>query len=398
MIFFYFLAAVLIYFSFQSLRGGINYLDYFQKKIAEPLPDFTPFCTVIAPYRGLDQNIRENLAALFRQNYPRYEIVFVVDDANDAAVEIIEEISREFAKPAKLSVAAKTLESSQKIENLREAVLRADGKSEVFVFVDSDARPAANWLRCLIAPLAVEKTGAATGYRWFISKKRNFASELRSVWNASIASALGANRKSNFCWGGSTAIRRDVFEKLNISKNWRGAVSDDFVLTRILKENELEIVFVPQALAASVEDCSFAALLEFTTRQMKITRVYAPSLWLMSLFGALVFNFVLIWAILLVVFASPHSFAFWSAILTLTSVTIFSVGKSYLRLKAVKLILTDYNDELRRQFWSQNILWTISSALFLYNCLRASFSRRIIWRGIEYEMISASETKVRREN
>ena len=50
--------------------------------------------------------------------------------------------------------------------------------------------------------------GAATGYRWFISNNPTFASEMRCAWNASTASALGPNTNTNFCWGGSSAIRR----------------------------------------------------------------------------------------------------------------------------------------------------------------------------------------------
>ncbi len=150
------------------------------------------------------------------------------------------------------------------------------------MFVDSDARPDKNWLKNLIAPLRDEKIGCATGYRWFISGKRNFASEMLSVWNASIASALGANRKSNFCWGGSMALRRETFDKIKMRERWKGTLSDDFAVTRTMKENGLAIYFVPQALTVSIEDCSFKRLLEFTTRQMKITRVYASNLWIAS--------------------------------------------------------------------------------------------------------------------
>ena len=170
-------------------------------------------------------------------------------------------------------------------------------KSEIFVFVDSDARPNENWLRNLIAPLRDEKIGCSTGYRWFISDKRNFASEMLSVWNASIASALGANRKTNFCWGGSMAMRRETFEKVKMRERWQGTLSDDFTVTRTMKEFGLPICFVPQALTASIENCSLKKLFEFTTRQMKITRVYAPNLWTASLIGSFLFNFVMIWAI-----------------------------------------------------------------------------------------------------
>ena len=277
---------------------------------------------------------------------------------------------------------------------MREAVLHAADESQVFVFVDSDARPSAEWLSYLVAPLEQEKVGAATGYRWFISENPSFSSELRSAWNASIASALGSNTKTNFCWGGSMAIRRDVFERIDLREKWRGTLSDDFAVTRAMNEAGLEIVFVPQALTASVENCSFDEMLEFTTRQMKITRVYAPHLWLLSFFGSGLFISTMKAAFLIEMFRQTTDFAVFTALATITLVTTFSVGKAWLRLKAVNLVLTKYEPELRRQFWPQITFWLITPALFFYNSFAALISRRMTWRGITYELKSPTETVI----
>src|SRR4030095_11007949 len=115
---------------------------------------------------------------------------------------VIERAWQEARRPVKLVVAPKATDSSQKVTNLREGIQYADPASAVFVFVDSDTRPSKQWLRNLVAPLSDPRIGAATGYRWFISKRETFASEMRNMWNASIASHLGPNRKTNFCWGG----------------------------------------------------------------------------------------------------------------------------------------------------------------------------------------------------
>lgn len=392
---FYILAALLVYFSWKSFRGGIEYLKYFRSELAKPDNGFVPFVSVIAPCKGLDEGLKENLLALVKQNYPAYEIIFVVDDAADAAVSVINEIS---PKNGRLVVAGKTTGSSQKVENLREAVLHAAAGSEVFVFVDSDVRPAKDWLRNLVAPLAGGGVGAATGYRWFISDRPTFASEMRSVWNASVASTLGPNREKNFCWGGSTAIRRETFERLNVRERWKGTLSDDFALTRVLNEAGLPIHFVPQALTASVENCSLRELVEFTTRQMKITRVYKSNLWLMSLFGSGLFTIVMAAAFSIVIFADRNSLAVWAAIATIVLVSLFSIGKSWLRLKAVRLVLTEYENELTRQIRTQNTLWLLSPLLFFYNCWAALFSRKLSWRGTTYELISPLETKVVRQS
>jgi len=397
---FYIFAAALVFLSYKSLRGGIDYLNFYKKELAEPPSGFAPFVSIIAPCRGLDEDLEENLGALFRQNFPRYEVIFVVDSETDEAVKIIEKVSRRGAEntEAKLVVAGKTESESQKVHNLREAVLQVADESEVFVFVDSDARPSENWLQNLIAPLADEKVGAATAYRWFISKSFSFASEMRSIWNASIASALGANVKSNFCWGGSMAIRRETFEKIEMREKWRGTLSDDFAVTRAMNAAALQIYFVPQALAVSVENCSSRELFEFTTRQMKITRVYAPRLWKLSFIGAGLFNLVWLWGIFNLFFYAPDSVAFWFSLATLFLISAFSVGKSWLRLNAVRLVLKDYENELKKQFWTQNTFWIFSPALFFYNCVCALLSRKIVWRGIRYELVSPVETLVTKEN
>lgn len=396
---FYFLAVLLIYFSYKSLRGGIAYLNFFRRELAKTPSDFTPFASIVAPCRGLDADLEENLAALFRQNFPHFEIVFAVDDERDEAVSVIKKLISENAQiSAKYIIAPKTFDSSQKVENLREAVLQVSDESEVFVFVDSDARPDENWLRNLIAPLQNENVGAATGYRWFISKKGNLASEMRAVWNASIASALGENLRSNFCWGGSMAIRRNIFEKIEMREKWRGTLSDDFAVTRAMKEANLPICFVPQALTASVEDCSFRELFEFTTRQMKITRVYAQNLWIASFIGSGLFNLVWVCGILILIFAGKNSFSFGFTLISLVLVSIFSIGKSWLRLKAVRLVLKNYENELGRQFWTQNLLWLFSPAIFFYNAFSALLSKEIIWRGIKYKLASAQKTVVIQHN
>ena len=156
----------------------------------------------------------------------------------------------------------------------------------------------------------------------------------------------------------------------------------------------LPIVFVPGAMTVTVEDCSFAGLLEFTTRQMKITRVYAQPLWLMSFIGSGIFMAVLLASMAIVIFSKANNVKVWAALLTLVLVSFFSIGKAWLRLSAVKLALPDYKADLNRQFWTQNTLWALTPAIFSYNCVAALFSRRLTWRGTTYELKSPVETVI----
>jgi ceramide glucosyltransferase len=391
---YYIFAGLLVWFSFKSLLGGIDYLRYFRERLARPLPTDPPAGAVIVPCRGLDQGLFDNLAALVRQSHPSYEVMFVVDSERDEAVPVINDVIAISDVPARLVIGDRSTTSSQKIANQLAGVAAVSADVEVLVFADSDARPGENWLSYLTEPLKDESVGAATGYRWFISPDPTFASELRSGWNASIASALGRNTSGNFCWGGSMAIRRDVFALIGVADAWKNGLSDDFLVTRCVKAAGLPIVFVPQALIASVENCTFREMLEFTTRQMKITRVYATHLWLMSFVGSGLFLLVMITSLAIATFRQVNDRTVIVAVSVFTIVCLFSVGKSYLRLKAVRLALPRYKDALKRQAFWQYTLFLVAPLIFFGNCIAALISRRLSWRGIEYELKSPSETVI----
>ena len=398
MLVFYFFAAIVIWLGILSLRGGIRFAAFVHSETAKPLADFTPFVSVFAPCRGLEDGLEENLTALFHQDYPAYEVIFVSDSADDPSLALIRKLIED-REPSdgvstKIVVAGSATDSGQKVHNLRLAVPESDSHSEVLVFVDTDAKPQATWLRSLVAPLSYENVGAASGYRWFVPAHGGLAAQLRSVWNASIASALGANRNSNFCWGGSTAIRRSTFEELRVAERWRGTVSDDFTLTRALQEAKLPIHFVPACLVPALDSCNMRELFEFTNRQLKITRVYAPHLWKPVLIGSLLFCLVFFGGIVLVVARAINHQSITLPLLLLFAIYFLGTIKAHVRLKALVSVMPAYSRQLRRGWIFHLVLWPFTSALYLWNAVVALTSRRIKWRGITYELKSPTEAVI----
>ena len=395
---FYFFAAIVIWLGILSLRSGFDFAAYVRRETARPLPNFTPFVSVIAPCRGLEEGLRENLSALFQQDYPGYEIIFVTDRASDSSLSVVEEVRRvedaSVLVSSRIVIAGDAVGCGQKVHNLRVAVSNVDPQSQVLVFVDTDARPESNWLRSLVAPLADERLGAASGYRWFIPDRGGLASQLRSVWNASIASALGAREDKNFCWGGSTAISSATFEKLRVPAAWQGTISDDFTLTRVLQEAKLPIHFVSACLVASVGNCSARELLEFSNRQLRITRVYATHLWKPVLIGSLLFCAVFFGGIILVIARALRGLSYALPLVAVLLIYLLGATKAYIRLKAVAVPLANYQKQLSRSLPWHLLLWPLASAVYLCNALAAGFSRRIKWRGITYELKSATEAVI----
>lgn len=376
------------------MAGGIKYLRYFQRETAKPLPEGKRFCSLIIPCKGLDHGLEENLRAFLDQSHKTFEVLFVVESTHDAAVDVIEKLVAEFSH-SRMIIAAISQDTGQKVANLREAVKHIDERSEILAFADSDARPPQNWLLYLTAPLDDENVGMTTGYRWFTPKERRPAGDLLAVWNASIASSLGAEN-NRFCWGGSMAISRKKFYALDVSDRWRSTVSDDFVLAKIMSEAELPIAFVPQALIPGIGQPTFKEMLEFTTRQIKLTRVYSNKMWFMLFLGSALHVIMLAWAAGILIFGSAGTLIFRSALVLLFSVGILGTIKAILRLKAISLVSPELKKAAKDQQRVQITLWVVTPLLFLYNCIVSAFSRTIIWRGVRYQMISDAETKIER--
>jgi len=205
---------------------------------------------------------------------------------------------------------------------------------------------------------------------------------------------LGGNTQKNFCWGGATAIRRETFETLKVAERWRGSVSDDFMLTRVLHEAKMRIHFVPNSLTGSFEDCTFRDLFAFTTRQIKITRVYAPHLWKAVLIGGLLFTPVFFGGIALVLARVVLGLSVTAPLILLAIIFALGAAKAWIRWGAVRIALSNYGAVVPQAVVFLLLLWPFASALFLYNAVVAACSRRIDWRGISYELKSPTETVI----
>lgn len=241
-------------------------------------------------------------------------------------------------------LAGRTRGRGQKVHNLLQALRRLDARDRVLVFGDSDIRPSPSWLRHLVARLDDSRVGASTGFRWYIPQRGNFASVLRSVWNAGAATLFG-ERKSPFAWGGAMAIRRDTFEACAIAERWQSALSDDYAVTRAMAELGLQIQFVPQALSFTREDCGLRELLDWSFRQLAITRVYKPSLWRLALVSESCSNLTfwggLALSVVGLAFASETPLLQATLPTLLLASYVLRCMKGWLRTRAIRVLFPD---------------------------------------------------------
>jgi ceramide glucosyltransferase len=289
--------------------------------------------------------------------------------------------------------AGRPKEGGEKVNNLRAAVEAVGPEFEALVFVDSDGRPPRRWLARMVNALADQRLGAATAFRWLLPRRGGFWSGLASAWNAPIATFLGEH-DHNFCWGGGVAIRRERFEDARIVEAWNGSVSDDYSMTSALRNAGHPIAFLPECLVPSPVELKAADFFEFTNRQLIITRVYSPKLWITAALGHMFYCAAVLVGLGLF-------FADWATglpglqILTLTLLpVILAATRGTLRLAAVLDVLPEWRETLLAYGWAWTLLAPLVPFVFLYNSLVAAFSRKITWRGIRYELISPQKTRI----
>ncbi|HLG16705.1 MAG TPA: glycosyltransferase [Blastocatellia bacterium] len=392
----YTLMAVLILQGLISLWEGTRFSAFVHRSLQRPSGTFTPKATIIVPCKGIDAKLDENLRALFEQDYPEFEIIFSIASADDPTRRLIESVIAEKRRtPARLIVAGGFEGRSEKINNLLAAIDQVSADCEVMVFADSDVRVHKDWLERLVAPLADRGVGAATGYRWVLPERRGLCAAVLSAWNGSVATTLGDHGR-NFAWGGSTAIRRDTFERIGVRKRWEHAVSDDYSLTSAVNEAGLRVVFVPRCLVATREAVTFRSLIEFTTRQVIITRVYRPGAWWVGLISHALFTFGFFGGIAFAASAAMRGTNATLLFMMIGAIYLLGSIKGALRLSAAREALVDARSDVVRLWWMFCLLWPLVSLVFLYNFLASAATRRIRWRGVAYEMRSPSETRVLR--
>ncbi len=345
-------------------------------------PDYAPPLTLIVPCRGSEPGLEENLAAYRRQDYPDYELILVTSGPEDPASAVA------CAVPgARLLYAPPQQDEGEKVTRLRAAVREARAASQVLVFADSDGRPEPGWLRDLVRPLArpEPEAGAATSYRWYFPVRSGLPSLLRAVWNSFSGSLLGDHAR-NFCWGGSTAVRRQTFERLRVDQYWRGSVSDDLRLTAALRDAGLPICYVPTCLVPTHGDCGWRELFSWTTRQMIMMRVYRPGVWKLGLAANTLYCSGV--AALLALLHAP------SAAALLAAIALAGMGTGVARVSGACAALPLHRSEIARLRWAYVLLTPLVPFLMLYNCVVAGLTRTIAWRGTSYRLEGPQQTVV----
>ena len=383
-----------------ALCTTFSLVALFRHRRETPDDDNLPRVAVLLCLRGADPNLAGGLRRLMKQQYPDYEVFIVIDSDTDPAWGVVKQSAdnaegKSTACQVHVSTLRQRLETcSLKCSSLVQLLDQIDDSFAVVVLADSDLESHSTWLRELVAPLADPRVGASFGNRWFLPSRGWMGSLVRQVCNAIgvVTMHLG-----QIPWGGSLAIRASVVKESGLRETLTRSIVDDGPVRVALKKQGLRLQFVPSLLMANREDCDLRFAHSFLTRQLKWTQTYMSSQWpIMLVYTLGVLGIYMATLVLAIgcVLIGYHVEAFWFA----AGAAIYSGAVMtlwFLLDVAARRIIRAQGEPvpsiLGVQLLKLPLAMLLAVVVHVSAMICATLLRRVIWRGVTYEVHGPSE-------
>jgi ceramide glucosyltransferase len=329
-----------------------------------------PGVSILKPLKGVDPQLYESFRSHCLQDYPEFELVFGVSDPEDAAIDEVRKLQREFPERSiQLVICPQILGTNVKVSNLVQMLPAA--RHNFLIVNDSDIRVPSDYLRRVVPPLLDENVGMVTClYRGVPCGTLGSRLESLGISTDFAGGVLAARALEGVRFGlGSTLVfRRKELDRIGGFQTLLDYLADDYQLGRRIVDFGLEV-----RLSSVVVDTFLPAydLRGFFEHQLRWARSVRDSrrwgyIGLLLTFGS-------IWSALTVLAARGAAWAWWlfGVAILLRIAVAFVVGTITLKDRFVLRLLPLL------------LLRDISAVLVWF----ASFaSDTIAWRGSHFRL------------
>jgi len=302
--------------------------------------DGTPLpVSILKPLKGTDPKMYESLRSHCLQNYPEYEILFGVKDANDPASEMVERLKAEFPQTLiRLVICPENLGANTKVSNL--AQMLPGARYDLLIVNDSDIRVETDYLRRITAPLGDPKVGMVTClYRGVPAG--TLGSRLESMgistdFSAGVLVARQVEGGLRFGLGSTLAFRRHDLEAIGGFQAFVDYLADDYEIGRRIAALGLEVKLSETVVETFVPAYSVREFLLHQLRWARAVRDSRP--WG---YVGLGLTFGLAWGLMTLAFARAAMWAWMvlAATLAMRMLVAIMVGRVVLRDRHVLRLL-----------------------------------------------------------
>ncbi|HXF12819.1 MAG TPA: bacteriohopanetetrol glucosamine biosynthesis glycosyltransferase HpnI [Terriglobales bacterium] len=327
--------------------------------------------SILKPLKGTDPEMYESFRSHCVQDYPSYEILFGVTDANDPGAALVESLKQEFPRQSiRLVLCEKNLGANGKVSSLVQ--LAAAAKFDTLLVNDSDIRVAPDYLRTVITELQLPNTALVTClYRGIPAN--TLASRLESLGISTdfvpgVLAAEQVERGLHFGLGSTLAFRRKELEAIGGFESIVDYLADDYELGKRIADRGLKVVLSNAVVETFLPAYSFAGFLMHQLRWARTIRVSRP-----GGYAGLLLTYTLPWALLCLVLARGATWA-WA---------LLGVAVMLRITMAWATAVSAVNDKrAMRWFW----LLPVRDFLAPIVWIAGMFGNKIVWRGHEFEL------------
>jgi ceramide glucosyltransferase len=242
------------------------------------LPMHLPAVTLLKPLCGAEPETYECLRSFCLQNYPQYQLIFGVSDAEDPVIDIVRRLQREFPqRDLQLTVDRALHGTSRKVSNLINMMPLV--RHEYLVLSDSDVRVPADYLMNVVAPLLDPSVGIVTcAYRGL--PRRGVWSLLGAMFinewfvpSVRVAALAGSRA---FAFGATIALRRGVLAAIGGFLPIVNQLADDYRLGELTREAGLRTVLSHVYVDTYVSSRTLHDLVRHELRWLRTIRAVRP--------------------------------------------------------------------------------------------------------------------------
>ncbi len=348
--------------------------DYFNrlKKLTSTEPNIIPPVSILKPVRGVDREAYENFASMCRLDYPEYEIIFAVGEADDLAIPLVARLQREFPERSiRLITGIEQLGASRKTNSLCRLVKEA--KYDLLVINDSDVQVEKNYLKDVVLEFSDPKVGVVTALFRSRSKSGDgFAQRLDAIGipTESAASMLLERKFSeiDFAYGWTMAITKARLAEIGGFEAMVNLHSDDFTVGNEVAKRGYRVELMRRPVWLVFPNEKLSEFLKHELRWCVQLKNLRPTGYL-----GMFMSFGLAWSLLVAMFVPSWKIvgAYFLAYLALRLTMAWVVGVWGLRDPAVI-----------RDLWLVPVRDAVNLGLYV-----ASFFSNITeWRGLRYRV------------
>jgi ceramide glucosyltransferase len=266
-------------FLFLTIAGALRFWSDARKRKASPPSDAVfPPVSLLKPVHGLEAQLHENIESFFRQDYPAFEILFAADEEDDAALQVVREVSARYPKvPCRILVTGKPPWPNPPAYCFYR--MSEVAKHGILVTSDSDVEVAPNYLREVVAPMLDAKVGMVTCvYRG--KNAAGFWSGLTAIGMSveMTAGVLVANllEGMKFGLGPTIAVKKEAMEKIGGYEVLGEYFANDFMIGNLIDKAGYQVVLSHHVIDHVVNQRTFGKVWENQLRWAKSTRYSRP--------------------------------------------------------------------------------------------------------------------------